>query len=70
MDNFNFSKGFLDFAYTALVYSACSSDHDKKIFEIVNEVCSEHGITLRQFLEVTNKISDKIAELEATHDNT
>lgn len=68
MDELNFSDSFLDLAYMALFSNACKNKKETEAFNIIREVCEEHGVSMRIYMEMIAEINSKLAELESCDD--
>lgn len=61
-NNFTFSEAFLNLAFKALMLNECETDDEKRLFEIVCDVCDKHNIPVKSFMEANSEIEARIKE--------
>ena len=62
MDNFKFSDALLDDAYKIIAYSQCESDEERKLLEVVSNICKRYGIPFRKYMDAAAEINRLMEE--------
>ena len=62
--NGSFSEDFLDFAYSAVVFSQAKSEEETKQLQVISMVCQRNGISFRKYMQALTEINAELAKLQ------